>query len=189
MNLFQQFSTENGVKQKGSKESITTTVPSSSHPFACHRLIQKEVQMFQERSVYFVYSKKIFFFNWNNFLITCIYFVLMFHLLFKSGVVRKMENTFHSNAFKYFLENPDPRPLIQHLQSRRVLLKSASCSTCLTPTNLQNRKDSQDGLQWRCSKTGRNTKLSVRDGSRFKGSMFSFQILSKYFGNDVSKLV
>ena len=43
--------------------------------------------------------------------------------------------------------------------------------------NFQNRKDSQDGLQWRCVKLGCNTKLSVRDGSRFKHSNLSLQII------------
>ena len=129
------------------------------------------VQMFQESPLLRFYQKNLFF-NLN-------YFVLMFHLLFKSKVVRKLENTFYSNALKYFFENPDPRPLIKHLQGRRVLRKSAFCSTCLTPMNLQNRKDSQDGLQWRCPKTGCNTKLSVRNDSRFKGFKLSLQIIIK----------
>ena len=90
-----------------------------------------------------------------------------------------MENKFYPNALKNLLENPDPRPLVKHLQNRRVIKKTATCSSCEQPMNFQNRKDSQDGLQWRCVKLGCNTKLSVRDGSRFKHSNLSLQIIIK----------
>ena len=55
-----------------------------------------------------------------------------------------MENKFYQNALKNLLETPDPRPLVKHLQDRRVLKKTAIFSSCEQPMNLQNRKDSQD---------------------------------------------
>ena len=38
-----------------------------------------------------------------------------------------MESNFYKNALKKFLENSDPRPLVKHLQNRRVIRKSAEC--------------------------------------------------------------
>ena len=88
-----------------------------------------------------------------------------------------MESNFYKNALKKFLENSDPHPLVRHLQNRRVLRKSAECVDYRRLMTLQNKKDSQNGLEWRCPNAGCNAKLSVRTGSCFTGSRLSLQTI------------
>lgn len=78
--------------------------------------------------------------------------------------------------FFFNLERDGKRRVIEWCMEKGLIASRYECPRCNCDMKLKERKDAQDGFEWRCQKTGENAHLvkrSVRKGSWFEESNLS----------------